>query len=39
MLDHGIKFHGVETRPEGYRIVGKLDFPSDHPDARPFQSS
>ena len=31
MLDHGIKFRGVETRPEGYRIVGKLDFPSDHP--------
>ena len=26
-LDHGIKFRGVETRPEGYRIVGKLDFP------------
>src|SRR5262249_42479125 len=30
-LPHGIKFHGVETRPEGYRITGKLDFPSDHP--------
>ena len=30
-LDHGIKFHGVETRPEGYRIVGKIDFPADHP--------
>jgi methionine synthase II (cobalamin-independent) len=30
-LPHGIKFHGVETRPEGYRIVGKLDFPADHP--------
>src|SRR5579863_3304146 len=24
-LDHGIKFHGVETRPEGMRIVGNLD--------------
>src|SRR5437764_13872636 len=31
MLPHGIKFHGVETRPEGYRIAGKLDFPADHP--------
>jgi 5-methyltetrahydropteroyltriglutamate--homocysteine methyltransferase len=30
-LDHGIKFHGVETRPEGMRITGKLDFPVDHP--------
>jgi 5-methyltetrahydropteroyltriglutamate--homocysteine methyltransferase len=30
-LPHGIKFHGVETRPEGYRITGKLDFPSNHP--------
>jgi len=30
-LPHGIQFRGVETRPEGYRIVGKFDFPSDHP--------
>jgi 5-methyltetrahydropteroyltriglutamate--homocysteine methyltransferase len=30
-LEHGIKFHGVETRPEGMRITGKLDFPADHP--------
>ncbi len=29
-LPHGIKFHGVETRPEGYKITGKLDF-SNHP--------
>src|SRR5919205_2531165 len=21
-LPHGIKFHGVETRPEGYKVVG-----------------
>ena len=37
-LPHGIKFHGVETRPEGYKITGKLDFlqPSD---ARPFPLS
>jgi 5-methyltetrahydropteroyltriglutamate--homocysteine methyltransferase len=31
VLEHGIKFHGVETKPESVRIVGKLDFPSDHP--------
>jgi len=30
-LPHGIQFRGVATRPEGYRIAGKLDFPSDHP--------
>ena len=30
-LPHGIKFHGVETRPEGYKITGRIDFPSDHP--------
>ena len=26
ILPHGIKFHGVETRPEGYKITGKIDF-------------
>src|SRR5882672_8072757 len=31
VLDHGIKFHGVETRPESMRITGKIDFPADHP--------
>jgi 5-methyltetrahydropteroyltriglutamate--homocysteine methyltransferase len=30
-LDHGIKFHGVETKPESVHIVGKLDFPPNHP--------
>jgi 5-methyltetrahydropteroyltriglutamate--homocysteine methyltransferase len=30
-LPHGIQFVGVETRPEGYKITGKIDFPSDHP--------
>ncbi len=29
-LPHGIKFHGVETRPEGYKITGKIDF-TNHP--------
>ena len=28
---HGIQFHGVETRPERYKITGKIDFPADHP--------
>jgi 5-methyltetrahydropteroyltriglutamate--homocysteine methyltransferase len=30
-LPHGIRFHDAETRPEGYRITGKIDFPADHP--------
>jgi 5-methyltetrahydropteroyltriglutamate--homocysteine methyltransferase len=30
ILPHGIKFHGVETRPEGYKITGKIDF-TNHP--------
>ena len=30
-LAHGITFRGLETRREGYRISGKLDFPADHP--------
>jgi 5-methyltetrahydropteroyltriglutamate--homocysteine methyltransferase len=31
ILPHGIQFHGVETKPEGMSITGKLDFPADHP--------
>ena len=31
VLDHGIQFQGVQTRPEGISIAGKLDFPADHP--------
>jgi 5-methyltetrahydropteroyltriglutamate--homocysteine methyltransferase len=27
----GIQFAGVTTRGEGIRVVGKLDFPADHP--------
>ena len=30
-LDHGIKFHGVETKAESLKVTGKLDFPTDHP--------
>jgi len=31
VLDHGIQFHGVETRPESIRVAGKVDFPASHP--------
>ena len=31
MLDHGIQFHGVETKAESLKVTGKLDFPADHP--------
>jgi len=30
-VDHGIKFHGVETKAESLKVTGKLDFPADHP--------
>src|ERR1700712_4202237 len=29
--DTGIQFAGVETRHDSVRVVGKLDFPDDHP--------
>jgi 5-methyltetrahydropteroyltriglutamate--homocysteine methyltransferase len=29
--DTGIKFAGVETRHDAVRVIGKLDFPADHP--------
>src|SRR5215210_5326257 len=31
VLDHGIQFQGVQTKPESLKITGKLDFPADHP--------
>jgi 5-methyltetrahydropteroyltriglutamate--homocysteine methyltransferase len=31
VLDHGIQFHGVQTKPENLKVTGKLDFPADHP--------
>jgi 5-methyltetrahydropteroyltriglutamate--homocysteine methyltransferase len=31
VLDHGIQFHGVETRRDSLSVGGKLDFPADHP--------
>ena len=29
--DTGIQFAGVQTRHDAVRVIGKLDFPSDHP--------
>jgi 5-methyltetrahydropteroyltriglutamate--homocysteine methyltransferase len=29
--EQGIQFAGVETRHEAVRVIGKLDFPDDHP--------
>jgi 5-methyltetrahydropteroyltriglutamate--homocysteine methyltransferase len=29
--DTGIQFAGVQTRQDAVRVVGKLDFPADHP--------
>src|SRR3982751_931001 len=29
--DTGIQFTGVETRHESVRVIGKLDFPANHP--------
>ncbi|MGY8633334.1 cobalamin-independent methionine synthase II family protein [Bradyrhizobium sp. 14AA] len=29
--DAGIQFAGVETRHDAVRVIGKLDFPDDHP--------
>ncbi len=31
VLDHGIQFHGVQTKPESLKVTGKLDFPANHP--------
>ncbi len=30
-LDHGIQFHGVQSRMESIRVKGKLGFSSNHP--------
>ena len=36
-LDHGIQFQGVQTKPKGIRITGKIDF-SNHPMLDPSSS-
>jgi 5-methyltetrahydropteroyltriglutamate--homocysteine methyltransferase len=35
--ERGIKFHGVETKAKNVRVVGKIDFPADHPMLAHFQ--
>ena len=31
VADHGIQFHGVQTKAEGLKVTAKLEFPADHP--------
>ena len=31
MIDQGIQFHGVQTKPESLKVTGKVDFLADHP--------
>ena len=31
VLDHGIQFHGMQTKPESIRVTGRIDFPANHP--------
>ena len=31
VLDHGIQFHGTQTKPESLKVTGRIDFPADHP--------
>ena len=35
--DKGIQFAGVQTRHDAVRVIGKLDFPDDHPMLDAFQ--
>ena len=30
-INHGIRFHGVLTKAEAVTVVGKIDFPANHP--------
>jgi 5-methyltetrahydropteroyltriglutamate--homocysteine methyltransferase len=34
---HGIQFHGIQTRQDSIRVIGKLDFPATHPMIEHFQ--
>jgi 5-methyltetrahydropteroyltriglutamate--homocysteine methyltransferase len=29
--EQGIQFRGIQTKPQALRVIGKLDFPADHP--------
>ena len=35
--DEGIQFAGIQTRHDAVRVIGKLDFPDDHPMLDAFQ--
>ena len=35
--DEGIQFAGIQTRHDAIRVIGKLDFPNDHPMLDHFQ--
>jgi methionine synthase II (cobalamin-independent) len=37
VLEHGIQFHGMQTKPESIRVTGKIDFPANHPMLGHFQ--
>src|SRR5258706_4579169 len=37
LMEHGIAFKGVATKPKGVRVVGKLGFPSNHPHLEHFK--
>src|SRR6476660_2636473 len=30
-LDHGIQFHGIQTKPETVAVLGRVGFPAHHP--------
>lgn len=36
-LDHGIQFQGVQTRPRGLHLDGRVGFPADHPMLQHFR--
>ncbi|MGH1524543.1 5-methyltetrahydropteroyltriglutamate--homocysteine S-methyltransferase [Leifsonia sp. L25] len=37
-LDHGIQFQGVQTKPRGLEVTGKIGFGDDHPFQSHFRS-
>jgi 5-methyltetrahydropteroyltriglutamate--homocysteine methyltransferase len=37
VASRGIQFHGLETKPDGLKVTGKLNFPPDHPMLQHFK--
>lgn len=37
-LDHGIQFQGVQTKPRGVHLDGRIGFPADHPMLEAYRS-